>query len=224
MMRSSVFASCGQGCRRHELVYAKPRDLKKAIKEEVRWRVRPMPSRDVNIGSDPYIQPRPKVCWVCDELDEREEAAYKVLPLLGRYRPLDPARPDGRWRPRPPRDARYFCASTRAMTSRWCLPGSPSSKRSSLFSAPCSLPPVLCPLFSARSLISSPRLLAEGVIDKPDFFATRTELFFNTKISMPAVRIPWKREFWHKPVFRKTVESVEGPEKSDEPADSGHVR
>jgi hypothetical protein len=31
------------------------------------------------------------------------------------------------------------------------------------------------------------------------------------------VRIPWKKEFWHKPVFRKTVESVEGPIKSDEP-------
>ncbi|KAF2454627.1 hypothetical protein BDY21DRAFT_373894 [Lineolata rhizophorae] len=30
---------------------------------------------------------------------------------------------------------------------------------------------------------------------------------------MPAVRIPRKKEFWYKPVFRKSPESVEVPEK-----------
>lgn len=48
-------------------------------------------------------------------------------------------------------------------------------------------------------------------------YDTRAEPYFNTKISIPAVYIPWKKPFWHKPVFRKTVESVQGPIKSDEP-------
>lgn len=43
--------------------------------------------------------------------------------------------------------------------------------------------------------------LAERVIDMPGY-DTRAEPFFNTKIGMPAAYIPWKKEFWHKPVFR----------------------
>ncbi|KAK6842236.1 FluG domain-containing protein [Apiospora arundinis] len=69
--------------------------------------------------------------------------------------------------------------------------------------------PVLCP---PSHLLA--KALAEGVVDLPGY--DRAEPFFNTKISMSAVRIPWKEEFWHKPVFRRTVESIEGPKKSDD--------
>ncbi|KAK8068828.1 hypothetical protein PG994_005444 [Apiospora phragmitis] len=69
--------------------------------------------------------------------------------------------------------------------------------------------PVLCP---PSHLLA--KALAEGVVNLPGY--DRAEPFFNTKISMSAVRIPWKEEFWHKPVFRRTVESVEGPVKSDD--------
>jgi hypothetical protein len=58
--------------------------------------------------------------------------------------------------------------------------------------------------------------VAEEVVDKPGY-ASCAEPYFNTKLGMPAVRIPWKKEFWHRPVFRKTVESEEGPKKSDRP-------
>ncbi len=52
--------------------------------------------------------------------------------------------------------------------------------------------------------------------DKPgyDIYA---ESYFNTKLGTSAMYIPWKKEFLYKPVFRKTVESVEGPVKLDEP-------
>ncbi|TGJ81321.1 hypothetical protein E0Z10_g7437 [Xylaria hypoxylon] len=70
--------------------------------------------------------------------------------------------------------------------------------------------PVLCPPFPPLA-----KALAEGVIDQPGY-DTRAEPFFNTEISILAVHIRWKKKFWHKPVFRRTVESVKGPKKSDE--------
>ncbi len=70
---------------------------------------------------------------------------------------------------------------------------------------------MLCPI---SKLLAKAR--AEGIIDL-DGYDICTEPFFNTKLSVPAIYIPWKKEFWHKPVFRKTIESVEGPIKSDEP-------
>ena len=72
-------------------------------------------------------------------------------------------------------------------------------------------PPMLCPI---SKLLAKAR--AEGVVDL-DGYDTCNEPFFNTKLSVPAVYMPWKKEFWHNPVVRKTVESVEGPVKSDEP-------
>ncbi|KAH8660127.1 hypothetical protein BX600DRAFT_522931 [Xylariales sp. PMI_506] len=41
--------------------------------------------------------------------------------------------------------------------------------------------------------------------------------WFNTNLNISAVKVDWKKEFLHKPVFRRTVESVEGPTKSDDP-------
>ncbi|ORY64883.1 uncharacterized protein BCR38DRAFT_484358 [Pseudomassariella vexata] len=70
--------------------------------------------------------------------------------------------------------------------------------------------PVLCP---PSHLLA--KALAESVIDRPGY-DTRAEPFFNSEISISAVHIPWMKEFWHKTVFRLTVESVEGPKKSDE--------
>ncbi|KAK5629543.1 hypothetical protein RRF57_005258 [Xylaria bambusicola] len=48
-------------------------------------------------------------------------------------------------------------------------------------------------------------------------YDTRAEPFFNTKLSMPAVKIPWKKELWHKLVFWQTVEPGEQPVKLDNP-------
>lgn len=70
--------------------------------------------------------------------------------------------------------------------------------------------PILCPPFYLLA-----KALAERVVNKPGY--NKAEPFFNTKINMPVMRIPWKKEFWHKPVFRRTIEFVEGPEKLDQP-------
>jgi hypothetical protein len=76
---------------------------------------------------------------------------------------------------------------------------------------------LLCPIvhFLAKAL-------AEGAIERRGL-DTRADPYFNTKLGMPAVYIPWKKEFWHKPVFRKTVPGVEGPEKSDDPMTVGSL-
>ncbi|RYP47360.1 hypothetical protein DL768_006571 [Monosporascus sp. mg162] len=71
--------------------------------------------------------------------------------------------------------------------------------------------PVLCPLTHVLA-----KALAEGVIDKSSY-DTQAEPFFATKLGICAMHIPWKKEFWHKPVFRRTVETFEGPQKSDNP-------
>ena len=70
--------------------------------------------------------------------------------------------------------------------------------------------PILCPISHLLG-----KALAEGAVKMHGY--DRAEVFFNTKLSIRAVKIEWKTEFLHKPVFRKTVESVEGPTKSDEP-------
>jgi hypothetical protein len=64
------------GCRRHELVYAQPKNMKEKLKE---YDEESDAYTDIDNNSDPYIRPRPKECWVCGGVDERTEATYKVL-------------------------------------------------------------------------------------------------------------------------------------------------
>ncbi|KAF2179594.1 hypothetical protein K469DRAFT_693963 [Zopfia rhizophila CBS 207.26] len=63
------------GCRRHELVYAQPKDKKKKIKEHDE---ESDAYTDVN-ESNPYILPRPGECWVCGGVNERTKAQHQVL-------------------------------------------------------------------------------------------------------------------------------------------------
>ncbi|KAJ2894935.1 hypothetical protein MKZ38_007076 [Zalerion maritima] len=47
--------------------------------------------------------------------------------------------------------------------------------------------------------------VCEGVIEKSgEGGFDRAEKLFNTKLNLPAVKVTWKREFWHTPVFRRT--------------------
>ena len=57
------------GCRKHELIYAKPRDLEEKVKE---YDEESDTYTDVDCTADKYIRPRVKTCWVCDEPDECE--------------------------------------------------------------------------------------------------------------------------------------------------------
>ncbi|KAI1151529.1 hypothetical protein F4825DRAFT_422489 [Nemania diffusa] len=70
--------------------------------------------------------------------------------------------------------------------------------------------PMPCPL----SYIPT-KIIAEKVIDHSGYNSARR--FFHTRIGLPVAHVPWKKEFWHKPVFRRTIESIYGPVKSDEP-------
>ena len=57
------------------MVFAQPHNKKKKIKEHNE-------ESDAYIDVkrlDPYVQPRPKECWVCSCLDERTDVQYKVL-------------------------------------------------------------------------------------------------------------------------------------------------
>ncbi|KAM3498337.1 hypothetical protein MY10362_008339 [Beauveria mimosiformis] len=56
------------------------------------------------------------------------------------------------------------------------------------------------------------KAIAEGVITT-EGYQTGPEPFFNIRLSVKAASIQWKREWMHKPVFRRTI-NVLG-EKSD---------
>lgn len=65
------------GCRKHELIYAKPEDLTAKVKE---YDEESDDYTDVERSMDKYIKPRVKKCWVCKGLDERDNnPKLKVL-------------------------------------------------------------------------------------------------------------------------------------------------
>lgn len=57
------------GCRKHELIYAKPKDLTAKVKE---YDEESDAYTDVECSTDKYIKPRVKKCWVCDRVDVRD--------------------------------------------------------------------------------------------------------------------------------------------------------
>lgn len=65
------------GCRKHELIYAKPKDLTAKVKEydeELDAYI------DVECSTDKCIKPRVNKCWVCGRVDERDsDPRLKVL-------------------------------------------------------------------------------------------------------------------------------------------------
>ena len=69
--------------------------------------------------------------------------------------------------------------------------------------------PGLCPISHILA-----KALAENIIAN-DGYQTSAEAFFSTRLSRKAVKIRWKKEWLHKPVFRRTLNAL--GEKSDEP-------
>ncbi|KAJ9149958.1 FluG domain-containing protein, partial [Pleurostoma richardsiae] len=191
------------GCRRHELVYAHPDNIQKKVE---RFDQDPGAFAKVNPKVDKYIQPRDKECWVCKGLDTRTEPCYKVLCWedVQLFIIRDPMGDGGPDRLAMQLLLRFHKGETQDIRPTWfCI------IEETL--------PLLCPIvhFLAKAL-------AEGAIERRGL-DTRADPYFNTKLGMPAVYIPWKKEFWHKPVFRKTVPGVEGPEKSDDPMTVGSL-
>lgn len=178
------------------LVFGQPKNIQKKVKEEFFGESDVY--TDVDDGADQYIQPRSKMCWVCERVDEMTTSALKVLCWedIDLWILRDPHRDGGRDRLAMQILLRFHKGHNREIVPTW-YPFIEEKLR------------VLCP--NSHLLAKA---LAEGVVDLPGY--DRAEPFFNTKISMSAVRIPWKEEFWHKPVFRRTVESVEAPVNPDD--------
>lgn len=185
------------GCRRHELVYAQPKNVKDKVRE---YEEESDAYTDVDIDSGRYIERRPKKCWVCGGVDERTDPTYKVLcwediRLLILHDPMGNGGRD--------------CLSMQVLLrfhkghNKEIVPTEFGFVEEKL--------PLLCPISKLLA-----KALAEDVVDMHGY-DTGPEPYFNTKLSMPAAHIRWKKEFWHKPVFRRTVESLGGPRKSDEP-------
>jgi hypothetical protein len=68
----------------------------------------------------------------------------------------------------------------------------------------------LCPISHLLA-----KALTEGAIENPGYQSA--EAFFNTRLTHDAVKIRWKKDWLHKPVFRDTVQTLTGYDKSDEP-------
>ncbi|KAK3359289.1 hypothetical protein B0T25DRAFT_564309 [Lasiosphaeria hispida] len=171
------------GCRKHELIYAKPRDLEAKVKE---YDEESDAYTDVDCTTDEYIKPRVKTCWVCDEPDECDNnPKLKVLCWedvnLGFFAIQRETVAETAWA------CRFFSDTTRARTKNradlvyLCRRETPS-------------PPITHILAKA---------LAEGVIAN-EGYQTKADPFFATKLNKRALKIRWKKEWLHKPVFRKT--------------------
>ncbi|KAJ2893428.1 hypothetical protein MKZ38_008686 [Zalerion maritima] len=189
------------GYRKYELVYTQPKNIRKKIEE---FDGESNAYTDIDNDSDEYVEPRPKDCWVCGRLDERREAVYKVLcwENINLWILRDALGDGSRDRLAMQVLLRFHKNHNNEMVPTWY----PFVEEKL---------PVLCPITYILA-----KALAEGVIDKSGY-DTRAEPFFGTKLGIRAVHIIWKEEFWHKPVFRQTAESIEGPVKSDEPVTSG---
>ncbi|KAJ2906919.1 hypothetical protein MKZ38_009782 [Zalerion maritima] len=194
------------GVRTHELVYEARQDDEKMIG---RYHNKDDAFADIEL-IDKYIQPRPKACWVCDEIDDRTTAAYKVLCWEDIIL----------WILRDPEGKGRDCLAMQILFR--FHKGENKEIRPTFYLFVEENLPLICPV-----LYIFAKALAEEVIGISGY--DRAENVFNTKISLPAVRIPWKREFWHKPVFRRSEKYLEGYEKVAEPTtrkmyDNPHYR
>lgn len=184
------------GCRKHELVYAKPPNLDKLLKAAAEDTDA---YTDVENEPDECVRRRPKECWVCGGLDERwDNPKLKVLCWedIDFWIIRDPERNGGRDRLAMQVLLRWHKGENKQIVPTWYTFIEEDI-------------PALCPVSHVLA-----KALAEGVIDAPGY-QTRAEPFFSTKLNQPSIKIKWKREWLHRPVFRKTHDDL--GTKSDEP-------
>ncbi|KAM5348918.1 hypothetical protein ACJ41O_008741 [Fusarium nematophilum] len=184
------------GCRKHELVYAKPPNLDKILKTAAEDTDA---YTDVENDADECVRRRPKECWVCGGLDERwDNPKLKVLCWedIDFWILRDPERNGGRDRLAMQVLLRWHKGENKKIVPTW-------------FTFIEEDIPALCPVSHVLA-----KALAEGVIDAPGY-QTRAEPFFSTKLNQPSIKIKWKREWLHRPVFRRTLDDL--GTKSNEP-------
>lgn len=173
------------GCRKHKLIYAKPTNLTAKVKE---YDEESDAYTDVECSTDKYIKPRVKRCWVCDRVDERDnDPRLKVLCWedIDLWVLRDPEGNGGRDRLAMQVLLRYHKGENNKIVPTWYI-----FIEEAL--------PALCPITHILA-----KALAEGVIAN-EGYQTKAEPFFTTKLNKRALKVRWKKEWLHKPVFRKT--------------------
>lgn len=182
------------GCREHELLYNKPQDCKQLIKEYD-------DESDAYTDTEPdplTFGPRPvRACFVCDEPDEREcnpELQVLCWEDINFTVVRDPSGNGGRDRLVMIVLLQWHKGHNKRVVPTWY----PLIEEDI---------PTFCPVTYILA-----KAIAEGVI-ATEGYQTGPEPFFNTKLSVKAASIQWKREWMHKPVFRRTINAL--GEKSD---------
>jgi hypothetical protein len=194
------------GCRSHELVWPK-RNTEKYLQ---RYLEESDAYTDLDDGTDPYMEKVPKCCWVCGGVDDRTLPQYKVLcweDITVRIL-SDPENNGGR---------DMFAMDVLLRFHK----GHNNETVPTTYHFIEEPYPLLCPIVHILG-----KACAEGVIDWDALYvdASRMEIdsivekLFQTKIRQPSVEIPWKKEYLHAPVFRRTAFGPDGrPMKTDEP-------
>lgn len=175
------------GCRKHELVYnARSTD---------RLKVREFDQEDdaYTDVEDDLPEARTGKCIVCGGPDDREETPkLKVLCWedVELWILQDPERNGGRDRLAMQVLFRYHKGEKNKRVPTWFV-----FVEERL--------PVLCPISHILAKALAEGVIAVGALD-------RVDRFFSTNIKQGGMKIPWKPEFRHTPVFRQSVDSLEG--------------
>jgi hypothetical protein len=194
------------GCRTHELVWPKrnfEKHMQSYLEESDAF-------TDLDDGTDPYMEKVPKRCWVCSKVDDRTLPQYKVLcweDITVRILP-DPWNNGGR---------DMFTMDVLLRFHK----GHNNETVPTIYHFIEDPYPLLCPIVHILG-----KACAESVIDWDALHidASRLDIgvivekLFKTKVREPSIEIPWKKEYLHTPVFRRTDFAPDGrPIKTGEP-------
>jgi hypothetical protein len=178
------------GCRKHELVYNKPNDHSALVKE---YHNESDAFTDEEGETDCLTNTgRIRRCFVCQEVDERErnpELQILCWEDISLWILKDPEGNGGRDRLGMQILLRWHKGQNRKVQPTWY----PFIEEDS---------PTLCPISHILA-----KALAEGVIATEGYQESAAP-FFSTKLAVKAVAIRWKKEWLHRPVFRRTLNSL----------------
>ena len=184
------------GCRKHELVYTKPKDHRQLLDE---YHGESDAFTDAENDLENWADTRTQECWICGDEDERSrtpELQVLCWEDITLWILQDPNGTGGRDRLAMQVLLRWHKGHNKKVVPTWYLFTEEDV-------------PALCPISHVLA-----KALAEGVIASEGYQAN-AEPFFRTKLSKKAIKIAWKKEWYHRPVFRQTVNSL--GEKSDSP-------
>ncbi len=175
-------------------MYAKPIDSLAKVRE---YNKESDAYTDMEDTTDAYVRLRKKKCWVCGQAEEREKNPQLQLLCWEDVDLWILRNPAGKGRDRLAMQVllRWHKGANRQVVPTWYL-----FIEEDL--------PILCPITHILA-----KALAEGVIND-EGYQTTADPFFATNLGKTAVKIRWKPNWLHKPVFRRTTKILG---KDDEP-------